>query len=165
MPYCTKCGALIAAQDVRFCAACGTAVVLSPSTAGTLPTPSTDADGAETPVKQRYAWALLVVPLLSIVVSAAIGPTASADWGGVLLSVFAFANLALMFADCYTNNAEMTLFRFLVGFFAAPIWLWMRGKVMQTTRTPFWIYVGVWTLPIVVNVVKVWQQVVGRTAP
>jgi hypothetical protein len=136
------CGALIAARDARFCAACGAAVVPSPETAEPPSSPSTGADVEEPRVEQQYAWAIVLALLLRLIIVSTLGPRWT-EWTAAVTFAWMTCNTVLVFADIYANGAEMTVGRLLAGVFLVPIWLWMRGSVLKTTRAPLWAYLGV----------------------
>jgi len=94
------------------------------------------------PVKQRYAWGMVVLLfLLSVAAPSVLSP-------GSLWLVAAILYLALFFLDASANNADLTLFRVIAVLLLPFLWLWIRGRALNTTRAPFWAYVGLLVLSI-----------------
>ncbi len=124
---------------------------------------------SEGPAKQRYAWMLVGVPILSTTVYALlnISPGSEAYW--VYLLATSVINTALFFADLSSNNGEMNPLRFIAAFMFVPIWLWMRGKALNAGRVPFWTYLVVLLLstfvlqPVVQLGASSWRS--SRTEP
>jgi len=145
--FCHKCGTPLAADsrdgvyeviaeaDVR-------AVSAEPDQRLAELNAASDADKPAAAVTQRYAWGMVaVLILLSVPAPTILSP-------GTILVVGALLYLALFFLDASANNAELTLFRVMAVLLLPFLWLWIRGRALNTIRAPFWAYVGLFVLGI-----------------
>jgi TonB family protein len=112
--------------------------------------PSSLGDVTETPesvVKQRYAWSIVLVPLVAATGIALSHNLASANdlWWGIVIAA-GVGQLLLYMADVAANYGEQSALRFVLAFAVTPIWmaiwLWKRGTEFKTTRAPLWAYLG-----------------------
>jgi hypothetical protein len=114
-------------------------------------TPSSFADTAElaeAPVDNRYAWGLIV----TVVLYFALASYENDPAGYVALSLLSIVNGVLTYKDLVNNDGEITFFRFVLAFAFIPGWLWIRARVLHTTRVHFWVYVAVCLLAGILRV-------------